>query len=335
MAGIDFMKKVNGGEKVKLSGNVVVIGGGNIGADVARTAVRSGAKSVKMYCLEAYDEMPMGEEDRTVCEKEGIEVHAGFGQTEVILDDGKCKSIKFRKCTSVKNAEGRFAPTFDDSITEEAECSTVLFCIGQRADWGKLLDGINIDLKPNGLAEANMFTYATAEKDIFIGGDIYSGQKFCIDAIAAGKQGAVSLNRAVREGHSLVLGRDRHDYKAIDKSEALIDVESFDTTPRQVPAVNEKNRLTFKDDRCTFTPEQIKNETSRCLSCGAAHVDQNICFGCGLCTTRCKFDAITLKKVTDVWGTTYEELPKYVAKDLFAKEARIIRKKARDLTSGK
>ena len=86
--------------------------------------------------------------------------------------------------------------------------------------------------------------------------------------------------------------------------------------------------MTFQDERCTFTPEQVKNETNRCLGCGAASVDENICFGCGLCTTRCKFDAIHLKKVTNVWGVTYEELPKYVAKELFAKEARIIKRKA-------
>lgn len=335
MPGIDLMRRVNGGEKVKLKGNVVVIGGGNIGADVARTAIRCGADSVTLYCLESYDEMPMGPEDRAECEAEGIEIHAGWGQTEILTEKGKCKGIRFHKCLSAKDANGKFAPVFDDSITEEQECSAVFFCIGQKADWGKLLENCHIEVKSNGLAVANSFTYATAEKDIFVGGDVYTGQKFCIDAIAAGKQGAVSLNRAVREGHSLVLGRDRRNYKAIDKEDALIEVGGFDTTPRQTPGKNAENAMSFKDERCTFTPEQVKEETARCLGCGAAHVDENICFGCGLCTTRCKFDAIHLKKVTNVWGVTYEELPKYVAKELFAKEGRIIKRKANELKSGK
>lgn len=335
MPGIDLMRRVNGGEKVKLKGNVVVIGGGNIGADVARTAIRCGADSVTLYCLESYDEMPMGPEDRSECEAEGIHIHAGWGQTEILTERGKCKGIRFHKCLSVKDANGKFAPVFDDSITEEAECSAVFFCIGQKADWGKLLENCHIEVKPNGLAKANSFTYATAEKDIFVGGDVYTGQKFCIDAIAAGKQGAVSLNRAVREGHSLVLGRDRRNYKAIDKDDALIEVGGFDATPRQTPGKNAENAMSFKDERCTFTPEQVKKETARCLGCGAAHVDENICFGCGLCTTRCKFDAIHLKKVTNVWGVTYEELLKQVAKELFVKEGRIIKRKANELKSGK
>lgn len=335
MAGIDFMKKVNGGEKVSLKGDVVVIGGGNIGADVARTAIRCGADSVKMYCLEDYDSMPMGEEDRAECEEDGIEIHAGWGQTEITASKGKCTGIKFRKCLSVKNAEGRFDPKFDDSVTEEAECSTVLFCIGQKVDWGGLLDGINIETKPNGLAVANSFTYETAEPDIFIGGDVYTGQKFCIDAIAAGKQGAVSLNRAVREGHSLVLGRDRREYKAIDKDNAVIDPGSYDNTPRQKPGKIAENRLTFKDERLALTEEQVKKETARCLSCGAAHVDQNLCFGCALCTTRCKFDAITVKKVTEVWGVPYEQILPEVGKELFKKGGRVVRRKLHEIQDKK
>ncbi len=335
MPGIDFMKKVNGGEDVKLKGDVVVIGGGNIGADVARTAIRCGAKSVKMYCLEDYDSMPMGEEDRTECEEDGIEIHAGWGQTEIVKKDGKCAGIKFHKCLSVKNAEGRFDPKFDDSETEEAACSTVLFCIGQKVDWGKLIEGLNIETKPNGLAVANSFTYETAEPDIFIGGDVYTGQKFCIDAIAAGKQGAVSLNRAVREGHSLVLGRDRRAYKAIDKDNVVLEPGSYDNTPRQKPGKIEENRLTFKDERLALTEEQIKKETSRCLSCGAAHVDQNLCFGCALCTTRCKFDAITVKKVTEVWGVPYEQILPEVGKELFKKGGRIVRRKIHEITDKK
>ena len=294
MAGIDFMRQVNLHEKKTLSGKVVVIGGGNIGADVARTAVRCGAESVDLYCLEAYDDMPMGEEDRSECERDGITVHAGWGQTEIVVEDGKCAGIRFRKCTRVKNDEGRFAPEFDDSVSEQAECTTVLYCIGQKVDWRELLTGTAVEFNPNGTVKADPVTYQTAEKDIFVGGDAYTGQKFAIDAIAAGKEGAISLHRFVQRA-TLTIGRNRRQFIELNKESALIPV-NYDTTPRQRIGYNEALRRTFSDERVAFTEEQIKKETARCLSCGASIVDPNKCIGCGVCTTKCAFDAIHLHR---------------------------------------
>lgn len=294
MAGIDFMRQVNLHEKKTLSGKVVVIGGGNIGADVARTAVRCGAESVHLYCLEAYDDMPMGEEDRSECERDGITVHAGWGQTEIVVEDGKCAGIRFRKCTRVKNDEGRFAPEFDDSVSEQAECTTVLYCIGQKVDWRELLTGTAVEFNPNGTVKADPVTYQTAEKDIFVGGDAYTGQKFAIDAIAAGEEGAISLHRFVQRA-TLTVGRNRRQFIELDKENALIPV-NYDTTPRQRIGYNEALRRTFSDERVAFTEEQIKKETARCLSCGASIVDPNKCIGCGICTTKCAFDAIHLHR---------------------------------------
>ena len=294
MAGIDFMRQVNLHEKKTLSGKVVVIGGGNIGADVARTAVRCGAESVDLYCLEAYDDMPMGEEDRSECERDGITVHAGWGQTEIVVEDGKCAGIRFRKCTRVKNDEGRFAPEFDDSVSEQAECTTVLYCIGQKVDWRELLTGTAVEFNPNGTVKADPVTYQTAEKDIFVGGDAYTGQKFAIDAIAAGKEGAISLHRFVQRA-TLTVGRNRRQFIELNKENALIPV-NYETTPRQRIGYNEALRRTFSDERVAFTEEQIKKETARCLSCGASIVDPNKCIGCGVCTTKCAFDAIHLHR---------------------------------------
>ena len=296
VSGIDFIRAINIGGEGKLSGKVVVIGGGNIGADVARTAVRCGADSVELYCLESYDEMPMGEEDRSECEREGITIHAGWGQTEIVTKDGKCKGVRFRKCLSVKNAEGRFAPTFDDSQTEETECTTVLYCIGLKVDWKELLKDTKVEFNPNGTVKADPLTYQTAEPDIFVGGDAYTGQKFVIDAIAAGKEGAVSLHRFVQPHSSLTIGRNRRQFIELDKSDIKIDEESFDNTPRQRIGYNEALRKSFKDERIAFTEEQVKKETARCLSCGASIVDPNKCIGCGICTTKCAFDAITLHR---------------------------------------
>lgn len=304
-SGIDFMRHVNSGADAKLSGRVVVIGGGNIGADVARTALRCGADSVELYCLEGYEDMPMGEEDRGECEREGIVIHAGWGQTSVMEQDGKCVGIRFRKCLSVKNDEGRFDPRFDDAVTEEAACDVVLYCIGQKVEWKELLAGTKVEFNPNGTVKADPVTYQTAEPDIFVGGDAYTGQKFAIDAIAAGKQGAVSLHRWVQHA-TLTVGRDRRRFIELDKENALIAVDSYDNTPRQQIGYSEALRKTFRDERIAFTEEQVKKETARCLGCGASIVDPNKCIGCGICTTKCAFDAIHLHREHPECSTMYK-----------------------------
>ncbi len=332
IAGIDFMRKVNGGAETAVNGDggaaaaaggraevpsanasaftapqpstqpagrelgrVVVIGGGNIGADVARTAVRCGAASVDLYCLESYEDMPMGEEDRSDCEAEGITIHAGWGQTEVLAEGGKARGINFRKCLSVRNAEGRFAPLFDDAQTLSAECDTVLYCIGQRADWGKLLEGTKVELNPNGTVKADPVTLQTAEPDIFAGGDVLTGQKFVIDAVAGGRCAMVSINRFVHPGQSLTIGRDLRQFIELNRDDVFYG--SYDNAGRQKPGTKAgRPEATFSDLREALTEAQVKIESSRCLKCGATWVDLNQCIGCGLCTTRCQFDAIHLTR---------------------------------------
>ncbi|MBO4446485.1 MAG: FAD-dependent oxidoreductase [Clostridia bacterium] len=313
ISGVEFLKAVNAGKKTKAAGKVVVIGGGNVAVDVARTAVRQNITSVNLYCLESEAEMPAAKEEQDEAREENIVINNGWGPKEILLKDGKVSGVVFKKCVSVFEA-GKFSPKYDENDTITVDADTVLLSIGQSIDWGDLLKGTKVKINKNGTAVADGFTYVTDDSDIFVGGDVYTGPKFAIDAIAAGKQGAVSLNRAVREGHSLVLGRDRRDYKAIDKDNALLPLGGFDLEPRQIPQRRKESKLSFADDRLTFTEEQVKKETARCLSCGAAHVDQNICVGCGLCTTRCKFDAIHLSKVYNAGGGTYEELIPTVAK---------------------
>ena len=304
ISGVDFMRDVNLHGKAALSGRVVVIGGGNIAADVARTAVRCGAENVSLYCLEGYDEMPMGEEDRSECEREGIAIYAGWGPREVTVEDGKASGMAFVKCLKVKDEDGRFAPVYDENTVQTTPCGTVLFCIGQKVEWRDLLAGTRVEFNTNGTAKADPVTYQTAETDIFVGGDAYTGQKFAIDAIAAGKQGAVSLHRWV-QGATLTIGRDRRQFIELDKKNALIAVDSYDNTPRQRIGYNDALRKTFKDERVAFTAEQVKAETARCLGCGASVVDPNKCIGCGVCTTKCAFDAIHLHRERPECSTMY------------------------------
>ena len=304
ISGVDFMRDVNLRDKKSLSGRVVVIGGGNIAADVARTAVRCGAENVSLYCLEGYDEMPMGEEDRSECERDGVAVYAGWGPREVSVEGGKAAGVSFVKCLKVKDENGRFAPVYDENTVQVAPCTTVLFCIGQKAEWRELLSGSAVEFDPNGTAKADPVTYQTAEADIFVGGDAFTGQKFAIDAIAAGKQGAVSLHRFV-QGATLTIGRDRRQFIELDKKSALIAVDSYDNTPRQRVGYNEALRNTFQDERVAFTAQQVRAETARCLGCGASIVDPNKCIGCGVCTTKCAFDAIHLHRERPECSTMY------------------------------
>ena len=304
ISGVDFMRDVNLRDKKSLSGRVVVIGGGNIAADVARTAVRCGAENVSLYCLEGYDEMPMGEEDRSECERDGVAVYAGWGPREVSVEGGKAAGVSFVKCLKVKDENGRFAPVYDENTVQMAPCTTVLFCIGQKAEWRELLSGTAVEFDPNGTAKADPVTYQTAEADIFVGGDAFTGQKFAIDAIAAGKQGAVSLHRFV-QGATLTIGRDRRQFIELDKKSALIAVDSYDNTPRQRVGYNEALRNTFRDERVAFTAQQVRAETARCLGCGASIVDPNKCIGCGVCTTKCAFDAIHLHRERPECSTMY------------------------------
>ena len=295
-SGVSFLKRVNQDTSSKLKGDVVVVGGGNVAADVARTAARLTNGKVHMICLEQRNEMPAAQDEIEEVEAEGITIKNGYGPKEIIKDkDGKVSSIVFKKCVSVKDKDGRFNPQYDEQDTIEVKCENILMAIGQSAEWGHLLDGTKVEVRPNGTAVADKVTYQTGEPDIFVGGDIYHGARFVIDAIAEGKEGMVSINRFVHEGQSLTIGRDLRQFIELDRDDIL--VEGFDTAPRQAPGMKPGEPLkTFEDLRLPLTEEQVRKEASRCLSCGACRVDLNKCIGCGLCTTRCNFDAIHITR---------------------------------------
>ncbi|MDE6932357.1 MAG: FAD-dependent oxidoreductase [Oscillospiraceae bacterium] len=295
MTAVDFLRTVGGDENYPVRGKAVVVGGGNVAIDVARTAVRCGAESVKMFCLEPRDRMPASEEEIEDAAADGVTLDCGWGPKEIRVENGKVTGVVFKKCVSVWDAEGRFNPAYDENDTITVDCDRVFLSIGQSIIWGDLLKGSKVKLGRGQGAEADKLTYQTAQPDIFVGGDVYTGPKFAIDAIAAGKEAAVSLHRFVQPNTSLTIGRNRRDFIELDKTNALIDI-NYDTAPRQKPGYNEALRRTFRDGSETFTEEQVRAETARCLSCGASVVDPNKCIGCGLCTTKCGFDAIHLHR---------------------------------------
>ena len=331
-SGVGFLRRVNQDESVRLHGDVVVVGGGNVAADVARTAVRCTDGRVTMLCLEQRDEMPAAKDEVAEVASEGIEIRNGWGPKEILTENGVVTAVVFKKCTAVFDENHRFSPKYDENDTITVPCANVLMAIGQSAEWGNLLEGSSVELNRNGTAKADPVTRQTAEPDIFVGGDIRHGARFAIDAIADGREGMVSINRFVHPGQSLTIGRDLREFIEFNRDD--IQVEGYDNAQRQTPGSKPGNPTgTFADLRLPLTEEQVRAEAKRCLHCGATIVDINQCVGCGLCTTRCEFDAIHLTRDIPEASEmhTAEEMMKVVGPYAAKRSMKIIKRK----TTGK
>lgn len=325
MTAVDFLRTVGDNQNYPVEGRTVVVGGGNVAIDVARTASRCGASEVSMFCLEGRDIMPASEEEITEAQEEGITVNCGWGPKEILTENGKVKGIVFKKCLSVFDENKRFAPKFDEAVTMTVPCERVFLSIGQSIVWGNLLEDSKVELGRGNGAVADKVTYQTAEPDIFVGGDVYTGPKFAIDAIAAGKEGAISIHRFVQPHSSLTIGRNRRQFIELDKSN--IQVEEYDNSSRQIPGMRKDidAHKSFRDAKETFTEEQVRKETARCLGCGASVVDENKCIGCGVCTTKCEFDAIHLYREHPECSTMHksEDKMKVILPYAFKREMKI------------
>ena len=296
MAGLDLLRGVNKGSITALEGDTVVIGGGNAAIDVARTALRLGKGSVNIYCLEKDEEMPTVAEEKNSGLSDGVVINNSWAPKRILGEGGKVTGIELMRCVSVRNAESKFAPVYDESETITVPCANVLVAIGQRSDYGAVLAGTAAETADGRLVDHDKLTFQTAEADIFVGGDCATGPMYTIDAIASGREGAVSIHRFVNVGQTLTIHRNTREFKELDKTNVVFPVESIKKPARNEPAIDKAKTLTMCDDRVTFTEEQIKSEASRCLSCGRSVVDPNKCIGCGICTTKCEFDAIHLKR---------------------------------------
>ena len=327
LTGLEFLRCVNQDmENTRIAGRTVVIGGGNVAVDVARTALRAGASSVSMYCLETRETMPAAGDEIEEAAQEGIGICNSWGPKEILTENGRVTGVVFKKCVSVFDESGRFHPVYDEEQLLTVECEAVLVAIGQSVRWGELLAGTKAEFNRNGTVKADPVTYQTAEPDIFVGGDVYTGPKFAIDAIAAGKEGCVSIHRFVHPGQSLTIGRNLRQFSELDKDNLQLDPETFDNAKRQVPGRKSPDgNNNFRDLRSTFTEEQVRAEAGRCLGCGATVVDPNKCIGC---TTKCEFDAIHLSRDLPEASRMYkaEDKMKAILPYMLKREIRIIRK---------
>ena len=324
--GVDFLREVNLDKRPNVGKNVAVIGAGNVAMDVCRTAVRLGAENTYIIYRRSQAEMPADPEEVGEAMEEGVQFKFLNAPVEILGEDGKVKALKVEIMElGEPDEKGRRKPVGTGKF-ETIEVDTVIGAIGQRIDWGSLdVGALEVGKKGNALADE--LTYQTAQPDIFVGGDCYTGPSFAINAIAAGKEAAISLHRYVHPGQTLTMGRDRRVYTALDKEHVQLTVGSYDKEHRQVHGYNKEKAKTFSDARVTFTEEQVRKETARCLGCGATKVDEYMCIGCGICTTRCKFDAIHLKKVRDWHAGKFETMPVAAVGDIIKKSGNIIKRK--------
>ena len=293
--GIDFLREVNLGNKPAIGKAVAVIGGGNVAIDVARAAVRLGAKTTIVYRRDR-DAMPAADDEIEEAIEEGVKFKFLAAPAE-ITGEGKAAELK------VEIMELKDGKPVGTGEFETMKVSAVISAIGQKIDL-EGIEGINTGAKGTVLVDEYGRTNV---EDVFAGGDLVTGPKFAIDAIAAGKEASISIHRYVHPGQTQDLGRDHRDYKPLDVATLGINTVGFDNAPRQkaAGAPAKEAKKSFNDLRGTLTEEQIKKEAARCLGCGCVVVDEDMCIGCGICTTKCKFDAIHLEKVMDHTSYSY------------------------------
>ncbi len=293
--GVDFMREVNLDKHPEIGKKCAVIGGGNVAMDVCRSAVRLGADETYIIYRRSEAEMPADKAEVAEAREEGVQFRFLCAPVEIIGDGEKVTGLKVELMElGEPDEKGRRKPVGTGKF-ETIEVDSVIGAIGQKVDLGGIApEGMTFN--KNGTVIADPVTLQTAQPDVFAGGDALTGPKFAIDAIAAGREAAESLHRYVHPGQSLTLARNRRHFIELNKDDVMIPVDSFDSGSRQVPGTDAAKAGSFSNSRLSFTEEQVKKEAARCLGCGATVVDEHKCIGCGLCTTRCEFDAIHLSR---------------------------------------
>jgi NADPH-dependent glutamate synthase beta subunit-like oxidoreductase len=249
------------------SKSVIVIGGGNVATDAARTTIRLKAEKVTIVCLEQKDEMPAYEVEIKEAEEEGIEIINGWGIDDIRKsgEDINLIEVKLKKCTSVLDDKGNFAPAYDESVTDSISGDEVLICIGQEADVGSLDDKIIKSVFSNGLVKVNQETLETNIEGIFAGGDIVSGPASVIDAVGHGRKAAKSIDKSLGGDGKIDFEGDLYNDNEmfIGREDGFSILEQEKVTYIEA----EKRKLNFDSFELTYEEDTAKKEGSRCLKC--------------------------------------------------------------------
>jgi len=316
--GIDFLLNVNLGYKVPIGNKVVVIGGGNVAMDVARTAAREagiaeteeygyeaaldvarsalrmGAAHVHLVALEAQHEMPAYEEEVVECKREGIVFHNSRGPKRVVIRNGKCAGLETVKCLSVFDSDHRFNPVFEQGSEEVLECETILLAIGQQPDLSFLGD-IKLDLTPAGFVKAHPKDMSTNVAGIYVGGDVAFGARTAIEAVADGRRAAHAIHRYLSgEKENGACEKPRFTPLRMHKMP-----KDYDRIGRaEVPVIPLDRRTGITEVEQGYTKDQAQEEASRCLKCNRYPMVQwDKCVLCGGCVDICPYGCLKIVPV--------------------------------------
>jgi NADH-quinone oxidoreductase subunit F len=291
LGGVDFIRAGAQGDNMGLGKKVIVVGGGNVAVDVARTARRLGGEDVHLVCLEARDEMPAWEHEIQDAEAEGITLHNSLGPSRIIGKGGRFTAAQFKYCKSVFDDTGCFNPSYDESRLTTLEADNLILAIGQAADTG-FAEKETIELGRGNGIKADMVTGETNLPGVFSGGDVVYGPRSVVDAVAAGRRASVAIDCYLQKKpipNPIVRPRSRGSVPFLEQT-AADKVELKRPHPGQLP-VDERIK-DFRQVEMGLTQDMATNEARRCLRCDRCHGDGLCMFAC----TEMGIDALILNR---------------------------------------
>ncbi len=318
LGGVDFLRDVFTGRKVSIGPKVVVIGGGNVAYDVARTSLRQdGVESVSLVCIEKYEEMLADRIEIEEGEEEGVVRINSFGPQKITADEeGKVTSITFKRCIAVFDSEGRFNPRYDESETMTLPADTVFFSIGQAFDLSFIKDsGLDIEMTQRGMIKTGPDRVSTSLPGLFIAGDLAHGPRLVIDAVASGKKAAVAIHEYLSKKRLKLSTTEAHaGYfdREVSRNEVAHPEDYEKIKRRPVPAVSTEERVKsiFTTVEKGFTPEMAEEQGGRCLNCAVNTIfNGDRCILCGGCADVCPEYCLRLVSLENIRGDeTLKEL---------------------------
>ncbi len=280
--GIPFLREVNKGNKPEIGENVIVIGGGNVAVDVARTAKRlSDTGNVAMYCLECQTEIPAHDWEIGEAVEENVELYPTWSPSKIIEKDGRVESVEFVECTSVFDNDGKFNPQCNLSVRKTVKADTVIIAIGQQIDLECLGENIQTE---RGAIKVDMLTLETSLDSVFAGGDAATGPSSLVEATGHGHRAAESIHRYLRK---LDVRENREPLEPDGNYAGIPDNADETRIARSEPQTADplKRQSTFLEIENTFTEEEAVREAKRCLNCAG-------CCQCFECVKICKAHAV-------------------------------------------
>jgi len=329
--GLDFLRAFNEGKPMELGRRIVVIGGGNVAYDVARSAVRpakvpmadaasdmerteriaydvarsalrlSGDKEVHIVCLEKRSEMPADEIEIVEGEEEGIRLHDGCGPRVILNEEGYVTGLRTVKCLSVFDEDGKFSPKFNEDAVEDIAADTIMFAIGQQSDLSFLAPGDGVEVE-NGLIKVDPDTYQTTAPDVFACGDVAHGPRLFIHAIASAQIAARSMHDYLRGTRTDVIVKKR--WQAADYTMT----EGWDQMKRRLPPALDSERRASSNDivEINYSEAEARRQAGRCLRCNVNTIfDTSICVACNGCVDVCPENLIKLVGLEQVRSDNY------------------------------